>query len=73
MHEKENKKLQHKTIARPFLVVRRLGIHFAMQGTPVWFLGQEDPTCGTATNPGTATTEAQAPRACALQKEKPLQ
>ena len=71
--EKENKKLQLKTIARHFLVVQWLGIFLAMQGIPVWFLGQEDPTSCRATNPCTATTEAQAPRACALQKEKPLQ
>ena len=67
------------------LVVQWLRIHFAMQGTPVWSLVGEDPTCHGATKPGTIATEpalqslrvvttgAQVPRACALQQEKPLQ
>ena len=38
-----------------------------MQGTWVWSLVQEDPTCHRA------TTEAHAPRACAPQQEKPPQ
>ena len=44
-----------------------------MQGTRVRALVQEDPTCRGATNPVATATEAHAPRARALQQEKPPQ
>ena len=52
-----------------------------MQGTWVWSLVREDPTCHGATKPvrhnhwarHAATTEAHTPRARAPQQEKPLQ
>ena len=60
------------------LVVQWLRIRLAMQGTPVQSLVRQDPTCHGAaiepvlSSPGTATTEACAPTAHALQQEKPL-
>ena len=44
-----------------------------MQGTRVWSLVQEDPTCLRATKPVRHNYWARAPRACALQQKKPLQ
>ena len=60
------------------LVAQWSGIRLPMQGTRVRSLVQEDPTCHGATkpqllSPHAATTEARAPRARALQQEKPLQ
>ena len=61
-------------------VVQWLKIYLAMQGTPVWSLVQEDPTCHSATKPIRhsywACTQAHEPqllkehsRACTLQRE----
>ena len=55
------------------LVAQWLRIHLPMQGTRVRALVQEDPTCRGATNPVATATEAHAPRARALQQEKPPQ
>ena len=63
------------------LVVQWLRIHLAMQEILVQSLVREDPTCRRATKsvhqpaelPGATTTESHAPRACAPQREKPLQ
>ena len=58
-------------------MVQWLRIRLPVQGTRVRALVQEDPTCRGATkpiepqllSPRAATTEAHAPRACALQRE----
>ena len=67
------------------LVAQWLRIRLPMQGTRVWALVQEDPTCRGATKPThhnywacaleparATTTETRAPRARALQQEKPM-
>ena len=66
---------------RASLVAQWLRIHLPIQGTQVRALIQEGPTCRRATkpvhhnywSPRITTTEAHAPRACALQQEKPPQ
>ena len=50
-----------------------LRICLPMQGTRVWALVWEDPTCCGATQPRATTTEACTPRARAPQQEKPPQ
>ena len=63
------------------LVAQWLRICLPVQGTRVRALVWEDPTCRGATKPmhhellslRDTTTEARAPRACALQQEKPPQ
>ena len=55
---------------RASLMVQWLRICLAVQGTPVWSLIQEDPTCLRVINPGTTTTR-QHSRACELQLRKP--
>ena len=77
-----------KLCPRTSLVVQWLRIRLPVQGTRVRALVQEDPTCCRATkpvhhnywacvplllSPCATTTEACAPRARALQQEKPLQ
>ena len=54
------------------LVVQKLRIHLPMQGTQVWFLIQEDPTCCRATKPVHHNYWAHMPRAHVPQEEKPL-
>ena len=46
-----NAKYVYKKMLGPSLVVQWLRIHLAMQGTPVWSLVQEDPTCCGTTKP----------------------
>ena len=46
-------------------------LHLPMQGAEVQSLVGEDPTYHRATKPVRCTTEAHAPRACAVQQEKP--
>ena len=61
-----------------FLMASCLGIHLPMQGTWVWFLVWEGPTCHRATKPMhhnhwahmLQLPEAHVPRACAPQQEK---
>ena len=84
--------LNKNSITRTSLVVQWLRIHLPMQGTWVWALVWEDPTCCGATKPMrhnlslrsrackpqllrpcATTPEAWAPRARALQQEKPPQ
>ena len=63
------------------LVVQWSWICFTMQGTPVWFLVQEDPTCHRTTKPPVPLLLAciqqlvkfVCPRARVPQQEKPLQ
>ena len=55
------------------LVAQWLRIHLPMQGTRVPSLVREDPHAAEQLSPWATTTEARAPRACALQQEKPLQ
>ena len=82
-----------KGVTGTSLVAQWLRIRLPMQGTRVWALVREDPTCRGATkpvrhnywactlepashnywSPCATTTEARAPRACALQQEKPQQ
>ena len=55
------------------LVAQWLRIHMPMQGTRIRVLVQEDPHAAEQLSPCATTTEACAPRACALQQEKPPQ
>ena len=81
-------KFWYKCFPRASLVGQWLRIRLPMQGTRVWALVREDPTCRRATGPVShnywawepqllslcaTTTETHAPRDCALQQEKPLQ
>ena len=52
-------------------VAQWLRIHLPMQGTRVWSLVREDPTCRRATKPASHNYWARVPRACAPQQEKP--
>ena len=61
------------TLYRTSLVVQWPRICLPMQGTWVWSLVWEDPSCLRATKPCTTATEACLPRTQALQQEKPLQ
>ena len=89
---KLNLQTQHNRINAKFkkrqgasLVAQWLRIRLPMQGTRVWALVREDPTCRRATKPirhnywacalepRVTTTEAHAPWACTPQQEKPLQ
>ena len=58
---------------RTSLVVQWLRIHLPMQGTRVWALIREDPTCRGATKPVHHNFWSSLPRARAPQQEKPLQ
>ena len=68
-------KYTFKMLWRASLVVQWLRIHFAMQGTLVQSLVQEDPTCLGAGEqaPVPQLLKPAHPRACALQQEGPLQ
>ena len=55
------------------LVAQRLRICLPMQGTRVWALVCEDPTCRGATRPVSHNYWACASGACALQQERPRQ
>ena len=62
------------------LVVEWMGVHLSMQGTQVWSLAQKDPpatqqlsSCAATTGPASGSYWGWAPRAHALQQEKPLQ
>ena len=55
------------------VVVQWLTIRLPMQGTRVWALVREDPTCHGATKLSATTTEAHVPRARAPPQEKPRQ
>ena len=78
---RESKYLMSIMWYRASLVAQWLRICLPMQGTRVWSLVREDPTCCRATKPRVlqllslcaATTEACVPRAHALQQEKPPQ
>ena len=62
-----------KQPVRASLVAQWLRIHLPMQGTRVWALVREDPTCRGATKPVSHNYWACASGAHALQQEKPLQ
>ena len=73
-NEKASLKLNiQKTKIRPFLVDQWMGVSRPMQGTWVWYLVLEDPTSLGATKPLCHGCWAHAPRASALQQEKPPQ
>ena len=55
---------------RTSLVVLSLRICLPLQGTQVWSLDQEDPTCCGQLSPGTTTAEPECPRA-EMCSEKP--
>ena len=58
-------------ISRASLVAQWLRIHLPMQGTRVWALVWEDPTCRGATRPVSHNYWACASGACAPQQERP--
>ena len=60
-----------KDVCRASLVVQRLKVHFAMQGTLVRSLVQEDSTCSEATKPMHHNYWSLQSTACAPQQEKP--
>ena len=76
----EDKFSKYEIILCVLLVVQQSTICLPMQGTQVWSLVQEDPTCHGVNEPmycnywaHAATTEAYMPRVCALQQDKPPQ
>ena len=62
-----------KVQERTSLMVQCLRICLAVQGTRVWSLVQEDPTCCGAAKSMHHKYQARVPRAHALQQEKPWQ
>ena len=64
-------KEKYKNMLKASLVVQWLGICLPMQGTRVWALVWEDPTCRGATGPVSHNYWACASGACAPQQERP--
>ena len=64
---------EQRTLNGTSLVVQRLRIRLLVQGTRVWSLVQEDPTCIRASKSVSQTTEPMCPKAHTLKHEKPPQ